>query len=222
MNFDITVFLLLLFPLIMAITLHEAAHAWMAYRLGDDTAFMLGRVTLSPIKHIDPIGTIAVPILLWFLSNGSFTFGWAKPVPFNTRKLKNYRRDVSLIAFAGPASNILMGIFWGLIMILTIKLYPESLLSNNSDYSMIDGLRMMGLYGLMINILLAVLNLMPIPPLDGGRIAISLLPYKPSQFLSRLEPYGLFIIIALVSTQIINLGAITGAIIRFFFSLFGS
>lgn len=110
-NFDIGAFAMMLVPLLFAITVHEASHAWAAKKLGDNTAFLLGRVTLNPIKHIDPIGTVLVPIVLWILTGGGFTFGWAKPVPFNPRYLKNYKRDIGLIAVAGPASNIIMDAF---------------------------------------------------------------------------------------------------------------
>ena len=180
-----------IFPTLLAIVVHEVAHGWVAFRLGDSTAYMLGRLTLNPLKHIDPIGTILVPLVL-ILTVG-FVFGWAKPVPINFRNLHNPRRDSALVAAAGPFANLLMAIAWGLIIKLA-SLLPGSL-----------GIPLlyMGIFGIFINIILMVFNLIPIPPTDGGRIATSLLPPPLGYQLSRLEPFGLIIMLALLLSGIL-------------------
>ena len=176
-------------PTLFAIVVHEIAHGWVAHRLGDSTAYMMGRLTLNPIKHIDPIGTILVPAVLIFTLG--FGFGWAKPVPINWHNLKNPKRDIALVAIAGPASNLLMAIAWGIVVKLA-TLLPDSL-------EMISmPLRYMGLFGILINALLMIFNLIPIPPTDGGRIAVSLLPTRAGILLSKVEPFGMFILIALI------------------------
>ncbi len=176
-------------PLLFAIVIHEVAHGWAAYKLGDPTAKMLGRLTLNPIKHIDPIGTILVPGMLLLL--GGFIFGWAKPVPVTWQNLKKPRRDMALVAFAGPAANFLMAIFWGLMVKLGMML--------GNDMSWLGTpLTLMGIVGITFNLILMVLNLLPILPLDGGRIVESLLPRTLSSKFSRLEPYGFFILLALI------------------------
>lgn len=181
-------------PILFAITVHEAAHGWMARRLGDPTAMMLGRLTLNPIKHIDPIGTILVPGLL--LLFGGFIFGWAKPVPVTWENLRQPKRDMALVAVAGPAANLLMALAWGLLA----KLGAEAVASP----TIARGLVMMGIAGLQINIVLMVLNLLPLPPLDGSRIVSSLLPPGPEAAYSRLEPYGLAILLVLMVTGILG------------------
>ena len=181
-------------PTLFAIVVHEVAHGWVAYRLGDDTAFMMGRLTLNPLKHIDPIGTILVPLVLILLFG--FAFGWAKPVPLNFRKLKNPKRDTALVAAAGPFANLLMAIAWAVITKLA-SLLPGSL-------AMIAlPLMYMGMFGMIINTILMVFNLIPIPPTDGGRIATSLLPVRLAYPLSKVEPYGLMIILLLLVTGIL-------------------
>ena len=181
-------------PTLFAIVVHEVAHGCVAFRLGDDTAYMLGRLTLNPLKHIDPIGTILVPLVL-ILTVG-FAFGWAKPVPINFRKLKHPKRDSALVAVAGPASNLLMAIAWLVIAKLA------SLLPNNMAMLAIP-LIYMSTFGVLINTILMVFNLIPIPPTDGGRIATSLLPVRLAYPLSQVEPYGLLIILLLLLTGII-------------------
>lgn len=214
-NFDIGAFAMMLVPLLFAITVHEASHAWAAKKLGDNTAFLLGRVTLNPIKHIDPIGTVLVPIVLWILTGGGFTFGWAKPVPFNPRYLKNYKRDIGLIAVAGPASNIIMAILWTLLGFLIFSL-NEAKIILISQGSIWLGFILMAKSGVVINLVFAIFNMVPLPPLDGGRIAVSLLPYKPATLLARIEPYGFYIIIALLASGILSsvLGSIINVLAR--------
>lgn len=176
-------------PLIFAITVHEVAHGWMAKRLGDPTAQRLGRLTLNPLKHIDPIGTLLVPGVLLLL--GGFVFGWAKPVPVTWENLRHPKRDMAIVAAAGPVSNMLMAVIWALVAkIGTVA----------ADGSMWAGapLYYMGVFGISINIVLMVLNLIPLPPLDGGRVAVGLLPGRLAYSLSRVEPYGFFILIALL------------------------
>ena len=181
-------------PLLFAIVVHEVAHGWVARQLGDDTAYLMGRLTLNPLKHIDPVGTILVPLIL-ILTVG-FAFGWAKPVPVNFNNLRNRRRDTALVAVAGPFANLLMAIAWALIAKLA-SLLPDSIAMLTSP------LILMSMFGMIINAILMVFNLIPIPPTDGGRIATSLLPPRLGYQLSRVEPYGLFIIVALLLSGVI-------------------
>lgn len=186
----------LLIPVLFAIIVHEVAHGWVAKLLGDPTAQRLGRLTLNPMKHIDPIGTILVPGLLVLLRTG-FVFGWAKPVPVTWENLRHPKRDMALVAAAGPASNLLMAVGWALVARL-----GEGL---PTDYRwMAEPLVYMGLGGILANVLLMAFNLLPLPPLDGGRVAVGLLPGRLSWQLSRLEPYGFFILIALMMTNVLS------------------
>jgi len=182
-------------PLLFAITAHEAAHGWMANRLGDGTAKMLGRVTLNPLKHIDLLGTLIVP-LMTFLVTG-FLFGWAKPVPINGRNLRRERRDLALVAAAGPGANLLMGLLWGLVAQLGLALLDTS-------RWLAVPLVYMGATGVFINVLLMVLNLFPLVPLDGGRVLNTLLPPAWSARFSRLEPYGLLLLLVLLVTGLLG------------------
>ncbi len=185
-------------PLLFAITLHEVAHGWMARRLGDPTAFMMGRLSLNPLRHIDPVGTLLVPGILLLL--GGFIFGWAKPVPVTWQNLRNPKRDMALVALAGPMANLAMACLWALVAKLGYAL----------DYSMPGQmLLLMGIFGVTINVLLMVLNLLPIPPLDGARILDSFLPGPLSYRFAKLEPYGFLILLALLVTGI--LGTLIGA-----------
>jgi len=176
-------------PVILAITVHEVAHGWVAYKLGDDTAKNQGRLTLNPISHIDLVGTLILPAVL--LALGGFMFGWAKPVPVNFRNLNNPKRDMVYVAIAGPLANLIMMFGWAILMKLAIIIGPSSeFISQPLIY--------MAYAGIFINAVLMVLNLLPILPLDGGRIVAGLLPHKLSVQFSRLEPLGLPILIGIM------------------------
>jgi len=176
-------------PLIFAITVHEAAHGWVASKLGDPTAKQLGRLTLNPLPHIDPVGTIILPIAMLVLSG--FIFGWAKPVPVNTRNFREPRKDMAMVALAGPASNLMMALFWGLMWKLAMIL-PDSM------YWFAVPLLLMGKIGIQFNFILLVLNLLPLPPLDGSRVLSWMLPTQLALKLDKIEPYGAFILIGLL------------------------
>lgn len=191
-------------PVVFAITVHEVAHGWVAKRLGDPTAERLGRLTLNPIKHIDPIGTLLVPGVLMIV--GGFIFGWAKPVPVTYENLRRPKRDMALVAIAGPGVNLIMALLWALVAKLALAL-PETAAWVKTP------LMFMGVAGVSINIVLMVLNLLPLPPLDGGRVAVGLLPGPLGYRLSLLEPYGFFILLALLITGL--LGLILGPPVEF-------
>jgi Zn-dependent protease len=199
-NINIQQFSAALIPIIFAITVHEAAHGYAAKYFGDMTAFHLKRITLNPLRHIDPIGTIALPIILYSL--GGFVFGWAKPVPVNFSNLRNPKKDMVWVALAGPGVNLIMAMFWTII-------YTNFLLFPNVGQEFIFE---MARWGISINVVLMVLNLLPLPPLDGGRVAVGLLPYPWSSKLAGLERYGFFILIFLLATGL--LGAILSPLIR--------
>ena len=190
-------------PLIYAITMHEAAHGWVASKLGDKTAFMLGRVSLSPFRHIDPVGTIIVPLILLFL--GGLLFGWAKPVPINEYGLKKPKRDIVLVALAGPIANLLMAMLWGLC--LKLSLYLQDL---GFEYYII--LYSMSQIGIIINIVIGIFNLIPIPPLDGSKLIYSMLNKRARFFYSKLEPFGFIIILTLIVSGILS--SILGPIVK--------
>lgn len=182
-------------PLVFAITLHEAAHGYVAARCGDKTALMMGRVTLNPAKHIDLFGTIILPILMMLFSG--FLFGWAKPVPVTWQNLHKPRRDMALVALAGPAANLIMAVFWGLIA----KISAEFLLSGDAigtGRMIATYFFLAGKYGILINCILMILNLIPIPPLDGSRVISSLLTGRIRYHYERIEPYGIWILLALL------------------------
>lgn len=182
-------------PIIFGVTIHEAAHGYMAHKLGDDTAYLMGRITLNPIKHIDPIGTVVLPLLL--MATTGFVFGWAKPVPVNMNRLRKPRRDMAIVGLAGPFSNLLMAIIWMALLKLTILFLPHNEL-------MVRGVIAMCWAGVTINIVLMVLNLIPIPPLDGSRFLSYLLPAKLDEYFNRLTPFGIIIILALIATGILS------------------
>jgi len=181
-------------PTIFAITLHEAAHGYVAKHFGDYTAYQQGRISLNPLVHIDPIGTIVMPIVLVLVTAGQFVFGWAKPVPVNFSNLRNPKRDMLWVAAAGPGANLCMALLWGLVFRLSLLL-P----TNYFSYP----LHRMAIGGVEINLVLLFLNLIPIPPLDGGRIAVSLLPNRLAYRFAMIEPYGFIIIIALLATRVL-------------------
>ncbi|MDC0181585.1 site-2 protease family protein [Candidatus Thioglobus sp.] len=181
---DFQTLLIYIIPLLFAITLHEAAHGWVASKLGDHTARMMGRVTLDPTKHIDPIGTIAIPLVL-LLSSSGFIFGWAKPVPINFNALRNGKNGMIWVALAGPGANIVMAICWLFVMIIAINMNISVLIE-------------MGRVGILVNCVLAVFNLLPIPPLDGSRVISALLPNRLAYQYNQLEQYGLYILLGLM------------------------
>ena len=203
-------------PVIFAITVHEAAHGYVARHFGDPTAYMLGRVTLNPVKHIDPIGTVAIPLTLFLLAKltggATFLFGWAKPVPVNFAQLRNPKRDMLWVAAAGPAINFVMAMLWAIVILLGAKF--------GGYFS--SPMMLMGAAGIMINVSLMALNLLPIPPLDGGRMLISILPLKLSEQVARLEPYGFMILIFLMAFNVIGvlLGPLYSSAIYIIASIF--
>lgn len=199
-------------PVVFAITLHEAAHGYVAKHFGDLTAQQAGRITLNPLKHIDPMGTIVVPAALLFMSKALGTqgilFGWAKPVPVNFANLRNPKKDMLWVAAAGPGINFAMALFWAFLL-------KAATIAPANNYSL--PLKLMSEAGIQINAVLMILNLLPIPPLDGGRIAVSLLPSSIAYRFAALEPYGLFIILALLFTGFLS--AIMGPFIAAVISL---
>ncbi len=176
-------------PVLLAVSFHELAHGWMALRLGDHTAQMLGRLSLNPLRHIDPIGTVVVPIVLYMTAG--VIFGWAKPVPIDWRNLRNPGRDMALVAAAGPGANLLMAIAWAILLKFAAWL-------DGSLPWLSAPLIYMGLTGIIVNLLLAALNLIPLPPLDGSRVASALMPARWAQVYNRIEPYGLFVLLLLL------------------------
>ncbi|WP_295549161.1 site-2 protease family protein [uncultured Pseudacidovorax sp.] len=181
-------------PVIFAITVHEAAHGYVARHFGDNTAQMMGRLTLNPLKHIDPIGTIAMPILLYFATSGAFLFGYAKPVPVNFGHLRNPKRDMIWVALAGPASNFIQAIFWTLFLVgITVAGVQERFFVGMANA------------GILTNLVMWAFNLFPLPPLDGGRILAGLLPRGRAQYwLARIEPFGFFIVMGLVVLGVVG------------------
>ena len=204
-------------PLIFAITLHEAAHAFAARYFGDNTAYMLGRMTLNPIKHIDPIWTIFVPLLLVLMSS-PFVFGAAKPVPVNFGALRNPKRDSIWVALAGPLANLAMMIGWAIMAKITLLMGADAVEGGPIVY-----LALVAQAGILVNALLMVFNLFPLLPLDGGRIIAGLLPNKLAYSYSRLEPYGMFILIGLLVTGVFGriMGPIVDISMKAVYSLIG-
>ncbi|WP_418288013.1 site-2 protease family protein [Melaminivora suipulveris] len=180
-------------PVLFSITVHEAAHGYVARHFGDSTAYMLGRMTLNPLKHIDPIGTILMPLLLYFSTSGAFVFGYAKPVPVNFGNLRHPKRDMVWVALAGPASNFVQAILWALLLF--------ALLAAGLDEPFFV---QMARAGILVNLVMWAFNLFPLPPLDGGRVLAGLLPGRQALWLSRIEPYGFFIVLALVLAGVVG------------------
>jgi Zn-dependent protease len=180
-------------PVLFAITIHEAAHGYVARYLGDNTAYMMGRVTLNPFKHIDPVGTIAMPLLLYFATSGAFLFGYAKPVPVNFGHLRHPKRDMVWVALAGPGSNFIQAILWAIGFVV--------LAGSGMNEAFFLG---MCKAGVLVNLVMAAFNLFPLPPLDGGRVLTGLLPRKLAYSFSRIEPFGFFIVMALVIMNVVG------------------
>lgn len=216
MNFDhileaVTIWAL---PVVLAITLHEAAHGWVAEKFGDPTARLLGRITINPLKHIDLIGTVVVPLVLVVL--GGFVFGWAKPVPVNARNFKKPLEHMAVVAIAGPVSNLLMACFWALIMAFAVNwLEPEHWLKRP--------MAMMAQAGVLINLVLMVLNLLPLLPLDGGRVVTGLLPPRVAMTFMKIEPYGMIILLLLLFSGILGkiLGPVVGQLQSIIYAVIG-
>jgi Zn-dependent protease len=180
-------------PVLFAITLHEAAHAYAAKYFGDSTAYQLGRMSLNPIRHIDPFGTIVIPVLLYFATGGAFLFGYAKPVPIDFGRLRKPKRDMAWVALAGPAANFLMALLWMIFSILLgVTQVGEVFFARMAEA------------GVLVNLVMFAFNLFPIPPLDGGRILTSILPHKYAYKFAQIEPYGFFVVMALVMLKVLH------------------
>ena len=180
-------------PVLFAITLHEAAHGYAALRLGDNTASMMGRVTLNPMAHIDPVGTLLMPLLLYFSTGGAFLFGYAKPVPVRFDRLRHPKKDMVWVALAGPASNLLQALLWGVMMYVLAGVGVQ-------ERFFLEMCRA----GMLTNVVMFAFNLFPLPPLDGGRILVGLLPWRQAAMVSRIEPWGFFIVMALVIAGVVS------------------
>jgi Zn-dependent protease len=180
-------------PVLFAITVHEAAHGYAARHFGDNTAWSLGRVTLNPVKHIDPVGTILMPLMLYFVTSGAFLFGYAKPVPVRFGNLRNPKRDMIWVALAGPGANLVQAFLWGALLYLL----QGADVSEPFFLKMCQG-------GVLVNVVMFAFNLFPLPPLDGGRILVGLLPYRQAEWVSRIEPWGFFIVMGLVIAGVVS------------------
>lgn len=180
-------------PVLFAITLHEAAHGYVAKHFGDDTAYVMGRISINPLRHIDPIGTIAMPLLLYFATKGAFVFGYAKPVPVRFGRLRDPRWHGMWVALAGPAANFVQAIIWGVLAILLVV--------GGVNEPFLSG---MARAGILVNMVMAAFNMFPLPPLDGGRVLAALLPPRAALGLARIEPFGFFIVMALIISNVIT------------------
>ncbi|MDP3138666.1 MAG: site-2 protease family protein, partial [Burkholderiaceae bacterium] len=180
-------------PVLFAITVHEAAHGYAARHFGDNTAYLSGRMTLNPLKHIDPVGTILMPLLLYFATSGAFLFGYAKPVPVQFGNLRHPKRDMVWVALAGPAANLLQALLWGIALYALMG-------AGVSERFFLEMCRA----GVLVNVVMFAFNLFPLPPLDGGRVLVGLLPDRMAAALARVEPWGFFIVMALVIAGVVN------------------
>jgi Zn-dependent protease len=180
-------------PVLFAITVHEAAHGYAARYFGDNTAYAMGRITLNPLKHIDPVGTIAMPLFLYFATSGAFLFGYAKPVPVRFGNLRNPKKHMVWVALAGPGANFVQAVLWGAVF------YVLSGTGVTEPFFM-----KMAQGGILVNLVMFAFNLFPLPPLDGGRILVGLLPYRQAEMVSRVEPWGFFIVMGLVLTGVVT------------------
>ena len=180
-------------PVLFAITVHEAAHGYAARHFGDDTAYVMGRITLNPLKHIDPVGTILMPLMLYFATSGAFLFGYAKPVPVRFGNLRNPKRDMVWVALAGPGVNLLQAFLWGALLLVLQGVGVTEMFF----LKMCQG-------GILVNVVMFVFNLFPLPPLVGGRILVGLLPYRQAELVSRIEPWGFFVVMALVVAGVVS------------------
>ena len=205
-------------PVVLAITLHEASHGYVALLFGDTTAFAAGRVSLNPIRHIDPVGTVVFPLAMLaiakLLGGGAMLFGWAKPVPVNFANLRHPKRDMLWVAAAGPMSNLVMAVLWALALKIGMST-PDSYVG--------VPLALMGAAGVFVNVIFIVLNLLPLPPLDGGRMLVSVLPHRLARGYSRIEPYGFAILIVLLVSGVLNvvLWPLIGALMSLVAAAFG-
>ncbi len=198
-------------PLLLAITLHEVAHGWVALLCGDPTAQSQRRLSLNPLRHIDPMGTVLVPAIMAVM--GGFIFGWAKPVPVNYRRLRQPKRDMALVALAGPMSNLLMAFGWALAAVIGHSVQAALPWLG-------EPLLLMGIAGINVNVMLAVLNLIPIPPLDGSRVLVGMLPNRFGEMMARIEPYGLIILVLLLVSGVLNLMPVVNSVNHLIFTLF--
>jgi len=201
-------------PVIFAITLHEAAHGYAARHFGDLTAWQQGRISVNPLRHVDPVGTILVPAMILLLTAGNFLFGWAKPVPVDFGRLRHPKQDMFWVAAAGPAANLVMALLWAMVLKLSLGM---------PGFVFGEAMQEMARVGIGINSALMLLNLIPLPPLDGGRIAVSLLPPRAAWKFSQIEPYGMVILLALLFTGILEsvLGPLIGLFLFLIKTLFG-
>ena len=191
-------------PILLAVILHEISHGFVANKLGDPTAKMMGRLTLNPISHIDPFGTILMPLFLYAVTNGQFVFGYAKPVPINAMNFKNPKRDMAISAAAGPVTNLLLAAT-SVLLVKHMIIPLSTVVPSSAVATILKPLVLMLEASLFINVILAVFNMIPMPPLDGGRVLMGLLPYKQAIALGRLEPFGFIIVIVLVATHIADM-----------------